>query len=116
MFREERDQDIALVLWNYFVAVRDKWPTAWQNVARGEACLNRSTGFAAFMKMLRPAYNSFGVPGAVPPMAFFAKILEPITLVDADFNPDRYKPGGAGEAALARDLIGAGWLPLESRN
>jgi len=108
MFRQQRDEDIALVLWNLFVAVRDRWPDAWQRVEAGNI-LNRTTGFAALMRFLRPAYNALGKPGAVPPTKHFVSLLSHVGLKDSDFNPDQFKPGGAGEAALARELIdGAG--------
>lgn len=103
MFRTNTDQDIALVLWNFFVAVRQRWPDAWQRVERGNI-LNRTTGFAALMRFLRPAYNNFGRPGAVPPTTHFATLLGRVQLNDADFNPERFAPGGTGEALLARTL------------
>ena len=110
MFRLKRDQDIALVLWNLFVAVRDRWPDAWRKVERGNI-LNRTTGFAALTRFLRPAYNAFGQPGAVPPVRHFGDLLARIQLTDADFNPDRFAPGGTGEALMARQLTEAAGLP-----
>lgn len=108
MFRLKRDQDIALVLWNFFVAVRERWRDGWQRVERGNI-LNRTTGFRALMRFLRPAYNAFGQPGTVPPTRHFGDLLGGVQLTDADFNPERFAPGGTGEALLARQLTeGAG--------
>ena len=108
MFRNEKDQDIALVLWNLFGAVRHRWPDGWGRVERGNI-LNRTTGFAALMRFLRPAYNAFGRPGAVPPRSHFDALLARIRIADHQFTPEQYAPGGTGEAALARTLIeGAG--------
>ncbi len=108
MFRLKRDQDIALVLWNLFIAARQRWPDAWQRVERGNI-LNRTTGFAGLMRFLKPAYNGFGQPGSVPPSQHFSDLLGRVQLGDADFNPERYAPGGTGEALLARELTeGAG--------
>jgi DGQHR domain-containing protein len=108
MFRTKKDQDIALVLWNFFSAVRSRWPDGWQRVERGNI-LNRTTGFAALMRFLRPAYNAFGKPGVVPPIPHFGGLLERVRLRDTDFNPDRYAPGGTGEALLSKELVeGAG--------
>ena len=104
MFRKEQDQDIALVVWNFFVAVRDRWPQAWTTIERGYV-LNRTTGFAALMRLLRPAYNAFAQEESVPPVDHFAAIFARITLRDSDFTPDVFKPGSAGEAELARRLL-----------
>ncbi len=104
MFREERDQDIALTVWNLFASVRDRWPDAWKTVAKGNI-LNRTTGFAALMRFLRPAYNAYDRPGEVPPLAHFSGLLKSVELGNTDFTPDQFKPGGTGEAALASQLI-----------
>lgn len=103
MFRAKRDQDIALVLWNFFVAVRERWPDGWRRIERGNI-LNRTNGFAALMRFLKPAYNAFEQPGAVPPTRHFADLLARVQLADDDFNPERFAPGTSGEAALARAL------------
>ena len=60
-FIDERDVDITIVLWNYFLAVQAKWPKAWKEPIRGNI-LNRTTGFGALMRFLRIAYNSRGKP------------------------------------------------------
>ncbi len=104
MFRQDRDQDIALTVWNLFASVRDRWPDAWKNVEKGNI-LNRTTGFAALMRFLRPAYNAHERPGEVPPVAHFSGLLRGVALGNADFTPDQFKPGGTGEAALASQLI-----------
>ena len=57
MFIKEEDHIIALILWNFFVAVQQKWPASWQTVERGNI-LNRTTGFGALMRFMRVAYLS----------------------------------------------------------
>lgn len=103
MFRTGRDQDIALTLWNYFSAVRSVWPAAWNSVEPGNV-LNRTTGFSGLMRFLGTIYNAFGKPGSVPPIEHFAEILERSSLRETDFTTERFKPGGTGESALAREL------------
>ncbi|HEX4638685.1 MAG TPA: DGQHR domain-containing protein [Chthoniobacterales bacterium] len=49
-FIDEKDAEIAKCLWNYFDAVRLRWPTAWNTDARG-VILPRTTGFAALMRV-----------------------------------------------------------------
>jgi hypothetical protein len=104
MFRAERDEDIALALWNFFGAAQRRWPYAWNTVEQGNI-LNRTTGFAALMRFLPVAYRDFGVQDSVPPMGFFELLFSKVDLRDSDFTPERFKPGSSGEAALARILI-----------
>ena len=35
LFIDERDAQIIVILWNYFLAVQAKWPISWNNVVRG---------------------------------------------------------------------------------
>ena len=104
MFREERDEDIALVLWNYFSAIQRRWPYAWNTVEQGNI-LNRTTGFRGFMRYLVVANRLFNQPNQVPPIGFFENLLGRVSLLDSDFTPDRFKPGTSGESALAKTLI-----------
>ena len=50
---EDKDAEIAKVLWNYLSAVRDRWPSGWNDMTR-DMSLARSTGFAALMRVLPP--------------------------------------------------------------
>ena len=104
MFREQRDEDIALVIWNYFSAIQRRWPYAWNTVEQGNI-LNRTTGFRGFMRYLIVANRIFNQPNQVPPVGFFENLLSRVTLLDSDFTPDRFKPGTSGESALAKTLI-----------
>jgi DGQHR domain-containing protein len=54
-FVAERDAQIAKILSNYFGAVQLRWSRSWTSVEQGNI-LNRTTGFAALMRYLRPAY------------------------------------------------------------
>ena len=104
MFREQRDEDIALVIWNYFSAIQRRWPYAWNTVEQGNI-LNRTTGFRGFMRYLIVANRIFNQPNQVPPVGFFENLLSRVTLLDSDFTPDRFNPGTSGESALAKTLI-----------
>lgn len=105
MFIDERDDDIAMVVWNYFTAVAKRWPEAWNMKERGFV-LNRSTGFAALMRLLPLAYLTISDLERVPPMAEFEKLFARATLRDQDFTTDRFKPGTSGEKQLFEDLRG----------
>jgi hypothetical protein len=44
MFVDEKDFDITDILWNYFDAAKDRWPSAWGSRDRG-VMLNRTNGY-----------------------------------------------------------------------
>jgi DGQHR domain-containing protein len=99
MFLESRDEDIALVLWNYFSAVAERWNVAWHSMETG-FILNRSTGFAALMRFLPTAYLKISGPGQVPKKPNFQQVLAEINLADAEFHRDIFIPGTGGEKRL----------------
>jgi DGQHR domain-containing protein len=104
MFIDEKDLEIASIIWNYFDAVKEKWSTAWEGMGRGNI-LNKTNGFKAFMRFLRPAYLFLKKPGDVPSKKEFLEIFERIDLKDAEFTIDKFKPGSTGESELYRTLI-----------
>lgn len=102
MFVEERDLEIADIILYYFEAVRERWPQAWGSTGTG-LILNKTNGFKALMRVLRPVYRHLTSDG-VPTSEQFYSLLKKSTLKDDDFNTDQFKPGTAGESALARQL------------
>jgi DGQHR domain-containing protein len=100
MLIENRDLEIVDVLWNYFHAVRARWPIAWDSSGRGDM-LSKTNGFRALMRFLGPAYLSIIKKiGEVPSKGQFEKLFAGIQMADADFNIEQYVPGTSGEAAL----------------
>lgn len=99
MMIDERDLEIIDIIWNYFDAVKEKWPTAWDSTGRGNM-LNKTNGFKALMRFLRNSYIYISGPGTVPKKEDFSKIFARIQLNDADFNVDSFKPGSSGESEL----------------
>lgn len=99
MFLEERDLEITTVIFNFFSAVRDRWPDAWKSEARGQM-LTKTNGFRGLMRLLRPLYLHLGSPGEVPSVADFARMFRKSEIRDDEFNIDNFKPGTSGETAL----------------
>lgn len=99
MFIDDRDEDISLILWNYFGAVAKLWPTAW-NTSEPGFILNRSTGFAALMRLLHPVYLHIAKPGDVPAIQQFQGLLSNAKFSDKDFNITNFVPGTTGETRL----------------
>lgn len=100
---DTKDIKIAQNIWNYFYAVSQKWPTAWNTVANNNI-LNKSTGFIALMKFFKDSYLNFNKPDTIISKKSFTKCFENISLKDEDFNRDRYVPGGIGQSTLYKDL------------
>jgi len=104
LFIDNRDLDIADIIWNYFDAVKENWPDAWNNMGHG-CMLNKTNGFKALMRFLRPAYLYITAPGKVPSKEQFLEIFKKTKLSDTDFTIDRFVPGTSGESELFRTLM-----------
>jgi DGQHR domain-containing protein len=104
MFIDERDEDITLVVWNFFAAVAAKWKTAW-NASEEGSVLNRSLGFYALSRLLAKVYIDMGKFGEVPEITDFMVYLDRSDLQDRDFTKDNYVPGTGGESKLYHDLM-----------
>lgn len=103
LFIDEQDATIAKIIQEYFKAVQERWPDAW-NIVRSERVLNKSTGFIALMNFFKLAYLNFGTPGTIVPRQEYSQLLEKVKLDDKDFNRDRYLPGSGGQSKLFKDL------------
>ncbi len=105
MMIDEQDLKIADIIWNYFDAVREKWPKAWASDGRG-IMLNKTNGFKALMRFLRDIYPHITGIGQVPSKADFSEmIFSKIDLKDLDFTTERFQPGTSGESELYRTFL-----------
>ena len=99
MFVDEKDLEIAEIVWNFFDAVKNRWPEAWDHTGRGNI-LNKTNGFKGFMRFLRDSYLHITAPGGKVSPDQFAQIMNRIELRDGDFTIDEFKPGTGGESHL----------------
>jgi DGQHR domain-containing protein len=105
MMIEERDAEIADVIWNYFDAVRRHWPQYWDSPGEGQM-LDKSNGFRGLMRFLRNAYLFLAKPGQVPKADdFLSRIFEKIEAPADGFDARTFKPGTSGETSLYRFLM-----------
>jgi hypothetical protein len=104
MFIEDKDMLIADIIWNYFDAVKERWPIAWNSNGQGNI-LNKTNGFRALMRYLRPAYLNLGKPGDIISKEMFMKLFKRISIKDNEFTTEIYHPGTAGESKLYNTLI-----------
>ena len=104
MFLDGKELEIVDVLWNYFQAVRERWPEAWNSNRRG-MILNKTNGFRALMRFLRPVYLSVaGSIGRVPTTEEFGRVFKRMDLQQDDFNSELFIPGTSGESFLFREF------------
>lgn len=99
LFIDERDLDIADIVSNFFNAVNARWPTAWGIGGEG-LILNKTNGFKALMRFLRPAYLSSAWKNEIVSAEDFGKIFAKIKIKDDEFTIDNFKPGTSGESNL----------------
>jgi len=102
-FRDNKDELIADVIWNYFQAVAQRWPDAWNSGERGDI-LNRTQGFRAFMRLLQYVYSAAGSNQRLSAKKA-GEVLGRIKLRNTDFTVQRYSPGTSGESKLFRELL-----------
>lgn len=104
MMIDEEDLEIGDIIYNYFSAIRERWPRSWDTPQQGNI-LARTNGFRAFMRLLRPAYLELTDPGGVPKKENFSQIIDRIDMEEDDFNVDNFKPGSSGESELYRQIL-----------
>ncbi len=107
LFIEDNDFDIAEILYNYFEAVRIKWPDSW-NAVGTKNLLPKSNAFKAFMRYLKEDVYIELVGedniGKIPSVSDFEPFFENVRLSDSDFNSQNFIPGGEGQATFLKIL------------
>lgn len=103
-FVNGEDLKIADVLFRYFLAVRDKWPEAWDTNEPG-LILNRTNGFRALMRILKPICKILKAHIKPPQKEDFDKFFAKVKIKDNEFTVDNFKPGTSGESQLYTRLF-----------
>lgn len=109
LFINEREVDIAEIIYNYFTAVQKKWPDSWRAVERTGNLLPRSNAFKAFMIYLREdAYPALARDdyGRIPSVHEFSSSLSHINVRDEDFSIRNFAPGSGGQSTFLKMLRG----------
>lgn len=102
-----RDGDIAQILLQYFLAIKQTWPQAWESREKGQI-LARTNGFRAFIRLFKNIYlKEKPTLNEVAPVVMadqFRIHLKKSSLTDADFDSRTFAPGTSGETALYKRL------------
>ena len=113
-FVSGEDLKIADVLFRYFSAVRDRWPDAWNTDEKG-LILNRTNGFRALMRALKPICNTLKPHKKMPLKEDFDAFFAKVKINDDEFTVDNFKPGTSGESQLFTQLVGDMGLDNQKR-
>jgi DGQHR domain-containing protein len=108
LFIDKKDNDIAIIVFNYFSAVREKWSHAWEGKEVEGNILPRSNAFKAFMRYLKKIYPDLIKSDflQVPTIEQFKSVFVHINATDEDFTSGNFKPGSGGESAFYKLLTG----------
>lgn len=109
LFLDDNDAQITLVLWEYFSAVKLRWPNAWTDRSKG-ALLGRTTGFAALIRLLpevvaRITASPLDQDTSVIDKTEFLELLNLIKIEEENFTSNIYLPGSAGEGKLFSEML-----------
>ena len=110
-YDEEDDSGVFLCLSNYFEAVKEHWPEAWNNPSgRPGFILNRTTGYAALMRFLRQVYIRECGEREILSRQLCDEVFAGIDIDDEDLTKDTFVPGSSGMSALYWELMSqVGW-------
>jgi len=112
-FVQGRDLEIAKVFFNYFNAIKERWPKAWDSRERG-MMLNRTNGMRAFIRFFPIVFGRVAKPGNVPSKELFLEELKKVPIKWGQFSTKYFAPGTSGEARLVKVLLGTEELtPLD---
>jgi DGQHR domain-containing protein len=104
-FIDKKDVEITRSIWNYFIAVSNKWPNAWKDIDLAGNILPRTNGYRALMRLFKPVFLYLEGNIKVPSIDDYLGVINSIRVKDSDFTTDKYKPGTSGESKLFKDLI-----------
>jgi DGQHR domain-containing protein len=103
MFIREKDIQIGKIVEQYFLAVQERWPDAWDAGGKGYM-LNQANGFRALMRVFGEAYIHLASPGQFVDAKRFLELFNRVDVEWNHFTIERYKPGSSGEARLREFL------------
>jgi len=105
-YRQNSTVEILQNYLNYFRAVRDKWPIAWDD-EDNEYMLCSTNGFNGLNSFFRDAYLHFNDTPQSPTVILksqFTSIFQNFDINYDDFDTSNYSAGSSGASKLYRDL------------
>ena len=104
LFENKKDGELLDIIWNYFEAVRRKWPKAWANT--DNYLLAKNNCFRALMRYLRDIYSD--INKEKPSVEDFYAIFKNLEITDDDFasNKNIFERGEGGMSKFYKYLSG----------
>lgn len=103
-YDNDDDAGVLLCLTNYFGAVKARWPKSWDDAPVGNI-LNRTTGYSALMKFLRPVYLAKCQQGDILTREACDEIFIGINIEDSELNREVFFPGSSGISSLYKRFV-----------
>lgn len=108
LYEEKKDAEIMDILWNYFTAVKNRWPNAWSDV--NNSLLPKNNCYRALIKFLRDKYNSLVTAknNGIPSVNEFMFLFQNLEIQDEDFNSSKgiFPRGDGGMSKFYKYLCG----------
>ena len=107
LYIEDKDNEIAFIIYNYFKSIEKTWPIAWNDLNTVGNILPKSNAFKAFMRYLKLLYVEItgNDIGKIVSIEEFAKHFSSYKISDADFTSGNFLPGSGGESKFYKILI-----------
>ena len=103
-YDDDNDSGVLRCLTNYFEAVKARWPKSWDDAPAGNI-LNRTTGYSALMKFLRPVYLAKCRKGEILTREACAEIFRGIDIKEHELTRETFFPGSSGISSLYKRLL-----------
>jgi DGQHR domain-containing protein len=104
VFIEEEDVKIGRIYEQYFLAVKERWPSAWNSQGQGDM-LSRTNGYKALSTIFGRVYRHLGGAGQYVSKEDFSRLFKKVNADDRYFDTENFKPGTSGESALKHFLL-----------
>lgn len=99
LFIDEQEGKIALLINNYFCAVRNCWAIPWEQTGY---VLARTIGFNALMAIMPIVVGKIGIYNDVILAQAFEDVFKNLDLTDADFEEEKFNLNGYGQSDIVR--------------
>lgn len=103
LFIDDKDEDIAFIVYEYFHAIKMKWPESWNDLETKGNILPRSNAFKAFMKFLHYIYQKN--IGKILNRCDFILLFQNSSLIDTQIISDQFPHGSGGESMFYKKLV-----------
>lgn len=97
LFIDEQDEIIAVIINNYFNAVKKCWPISWEETG---FVLARTIGFNALMTILPIVVEKIGIYNQIIETRQFEEVFRELNLSDDDFKEEEYNLSGYGQSEI----------------